>query len=156
MFDFGFIKMEKLLITLSFLFVFFGCYSQNKSKNQNPLRIFKQSEIPSDMSGCGGSFFLSIADSKSLRFIGVNDGAKYAVFKINGKLERLNQVKYITRGDNKGWTSIYKSQDKSINLIIQVKTQKAADDEDTFITGIITVDINGKKSNVPFVGDFGC
>lgn len=108
------------------------------------------------MYGCGDSYFNSIANRKATKFMGIDDGAKYAIFKIDGKLERFIQVNYVGNASRKGWISVYQNKNKSIRLTIEVKSQKSVGDEDSFITGFITLENKGKKDIISFVGDSGC
>jgi hypothetical protein len=145
----------KRLFTIYFLLGMSAiAYSQNGVKVTSPFGTFTQ--VPKEMIGCGSSYFLSMGDRKATKYIGVDDGAKYGLFKIGNKLERFTEVKFISIIPQKKWTSIYQNQSKSIILTIEVKNQKPTGDEDGFITGTITIEINGKKTIIPFVGDNGC
>jgi len=145
--------MKKIsVICFLFLTSAITCLSEN-NKQKSELQINTFNYLPKEIDGCRSCFYLSKIDKRLNKYIYVNDFAKYSFIKIGNQLEKFTLVKNYSIGK----IDVYLYKNKSIQLKIEIKTKKVIGEEDTNVTGTMTVETSedGKKI-IDFIGDIGC
>lgn len=146
-------NLKKLLFFVPMVIAFVNSNGQTK-KQETKIEFEIFSDIPSAIDGCACVFSKNENDYNSKKYIFVNDFAKYAFVKINGKLEEFELV---NNSEGKGENAYYVYMKGEIVLRIEITKKLPDGDESSKLIGkMILTNSNGLKTVVEFFGTCGC
>ena len=143
------------LILLGLLIVSFSnsyCQESNNKEVKLEFEVFK--EIPAEINACACYFSKSEMDYNSNEYIFVNDFAKNAFIKLNGKIEKFERIENSDKQTENTYR-IYKSGEFILQIELTKKTPMG--EEISKLIGVMILTNNkGLRISMNFFGTCGC